>query len=75
METPLRQARRAKQDTQLEVARALNIDQGHYSRIERGEVQPAPELARRLSSYFGGAVSPMEIIDPKYSVAPTQSAL
>ena len=52
METILRTRRLARGLTQIAVAEALGVDQGHYSRIERGDSVPGRLLARDLARYF-----------------------
>lgn len=56
------------------VAKALGIDQGHYCRIEHGQITPAPELARRIATYFGDRVTVLEILDPAHYVQPPEAA-
>lgn len=48
-----------------DVARAVGIDSGNLSRIERGRQTPGRDLAARLSEHFGGRVTEMEIIYPE----------
>lgn len=64
METPLRRLRRARRLTVAEVSRAIGIDQGNLSRIERGE-QFSRRAAAALVAYYGGdAISEIEILYP-----------
>jgi DNA-binding XRE family transcriptional regulator len=74
VDTPLKQARTATGKSQGAVAADLGINQGHYCRIEHGDICPAPGLARRIAKYFGDRVSPMEILDPEYYMHPNEAA-
>lgn len=47
------------------VSKELCIDASHLSRIERGQQIPSPDLAERLSIFFCGEISEMEILYPK----------
>ncbi|MCZ4065473.1 helix-turn-helix transcriptional regulator [Oxalobacter aliiformigenes] len=47
------------------VSDELNISVSHLSRIERGRQVPSPDLAERLSDFFHGEVSEMEILYPQ----------
>lgn len=49
----LKSARAAKRLTQAEVARRLGIDQGYYSRLERGEKTPSLDVLQKLSQVLG----------------------
>ena len=49
----LKSARAAKRLTQAEVARQLGIDQGYYSRLERGEKTPSLDVLQKLSQVLG----------------------
>ena len=62
--TPLRTARLALGLTQGDVWRAVGVDQGQYSRIERGVSIPSPELADRIAKYFAGTVTRDQILFP-----------
>lgn len=54
MENPLREIRLKKFPGGLtEAARALGIDAGNLSRIERGIQAPRPELAKRIAIAYG----------------------
>ncbi len=48
----LRAARKSKKLTLIDVAKRINTDAGHLSRIERGQQMPGPRLAKRLSSFY-----------------------
>lgn len=56
-ETPLQKARTQRKLKQSDVASALGLTQGWYSKIERGETTPDVLLAQRIASYFGTSVS------------------
>jgi len=49
----LKSARAARRLTQAEVAQRLGIDQGYYSRLERGEKTPSLEVLQNLSRVLG----------------------
>ncbi|WAW06872.1 helix-turn-helix transcriptional regulator [Oxalobacter formigenes] len=57
------------------VSKELHIDASHLSRIERGTQIPSPDLAERLSNFFCGEISEMEILYPERftSVSPKPS--
>lgn len=64
MQTPLKSAREACGVTTYDVARAIGIAQSHYSRVENGS-GASPELAEKLSKYFGGKVTEEQILYSK----------
>jgi len=72
--TPLRTIRVASGQTQGDVCRALAMDQGQYSRIERGVSTPSPELADRMAKHFGNAVTRDQILFPYDYMAPEAKA-
>lgn len=65
MQTPLRKMRVEKKLTISEVAVATQIDVGNLSRIERGKQITSLEKAKKLSDFFGGAITAMEILYPQ----------
>lgn len=65
METPLRKIRLEKKLTLQFVAQATDCDPGNLSRIERGVKHATPKLAERLSHFFEGQISEIEIIYPE----------
>ncbi|GAA0469683.1 helix-turn-helix transcriptional regulator [Tatumella punctata] len=65
MQTPLRKMRMEKKLTISEVALAVHCDVGNLSRIERGVQVTSLEMAERLSKFFGGLVSEMQILYPQ----------
>lgn len=65
MDTPLRKIRRARRLTLTDVARSNGMDAGNLSRIERGAQAASPEVAEKLSKYFDGEVTELEIIYPE----------
>lgn len=70
--TPLRREREKRGITQVEVARAIHVDQSHYSKIELGKLQTTPEIAERISMYFGYAISEIQILYPsRFPIAET----
>ncbi|MCC8384611.1 helix-turn-helix domain-containing protein [Photorhabdus laumondii subsp. laumondii] len=65
MKTPLRKIRIEKGLTISEVSRATSVDIGNLSRIERGVQSPSLDTAEKLSCYFKGEVSEMQILYPR----------
>jgi len=64
MKSPLRQIRERKSQTIVEVSRAVQTDPGNLSRIENGKQKASTEMAEKLSQYFGGEISEIEILYP-----------
>lgn len=62
----LRAARKARKLTLKTVAKAVGTDPGNLSRVERGEQAPNRELARKLHSYYDGAVPLASIYDATF---------
>ncbi|MFN9913204.1 MAG: helix-turn-helix transcriptional regulator [Pirellulaceae bacterium] len=56
-ETPLQRARTQRGLKQSDVATALGLTQGWYSKIERGETTPDVLLAQRIANHFKTNVS------------------
>jgi transcriptional regulator with XRE-family HTH domain len=69
MKTPLRMLRLEQKKTIQDVAKATNIDVGNLSRIERGMQVTSLEIAEKLSKYFGGEISEMQILFPQRFLA------
>lgn len=70
--TPLRAERERRGLHAIDVARALEIDQSHYSKIENGKLTPTPKVAERIALYFGHAVTELQILYPeRYPVPDT----
>ncbi len=70
METPLRKIRIKKGYRITYVSKAVNCDHGYLSRAERGIYTPSPALAERLSSFYSGEVTELEILYPgRYETA------
>lgn len=65
MSTPLRKMRVQKKLTIAEVAIATQLDVGNLSRIERGMQVPSLETAEKLSRYFKGKITEMQILYPQ----------
>ncbi|KVG83220.1 hypothetical protein WJ91_06260 [Burkholderia ubonensis] len=64
-ETPLRRLRKSRGLTVAQVSKAVGIDQGNLSRIERGE-QFSRRGAAALVTYFGeSSITEMEILYPE----------
>lgn len=64
MDTPLRKIRLERGLTLTDVSRATDIDEGNLSRLERMEQKASPDTAERLSRFYDGQISEMEIIYP-----------
>lgn len=65
MQTPLRKMREASGLTISEVALAVQIDVGNLSRIERGIQLTSIETAEKISQFFKGKISEMQILYPQ----------
>ncbi|ORM72398.1 transcriptional regulator [Pantoea wallisii] len=65
MTTPLRKMRVEKKLTISEVAIATKLDVGNLSRIERGIQVPSLETAEKLSQFFKGKITEMQILYPQ----------
>lgn len=64
MYTPLRKMRVEKGLTIAEVSKLTEIDVGNLSRIERGKQVTSLETAEKLSKFFEGKISEMQILYP-----------
>ncbi|MDF7657607.1 helix-turn-helix transcriptional regulator [Erwiniaceae bacterium L1_54_6] len=64
-QTPLRAVRQAKGLTLNQVAEAIQLDVGNLSRIERGIQIASLDVAERLSVFFKGQITEMQILYPK----------
>lgn len=51
--TPVKQARISRGLSQKVAAEAIGFDQGGWSRIERGQQAPAPEMVYRIAALLG----------------------
>lgn len=68
MQTPLRKMRIEKGLTISQVAKATNIDVGNLSRIERGVQLTSLENAEKITSFFNGKITEMQVLYPnKYA--------
>ena len=65
MDTPLRKMREKLGITITELSRAVDIDVGNLSRIERGMQQVSLVRAETIAKYFSNEISVMEIIYPQ----------
>lgn len=65
MITPLRSLRKAQGKTLSDVATAIRLDVGNLSRIERGIQVASLEVAEKLSVFFKGEISELEILYPQ----------
>lgn len=63
--TPLKAIRRKRNLTLVEVATAVETDSGNLSRIENAKQTASPDLAERLSKYFGCAITEVQILYPE----------
>jgi transcriptional regulator with XRE-family HTH domain len=63
--TPLQRIREKRGFTQRQVANDNDIDPGQYNRIEKGTYKLTPIKAERLSIYFGGAITELELLYPE----------
>lgn len=63
--TPLRAIRCSKKLRLIDVARAVGIDTGNLSRIERGVQKPSLLLAESLSCFFDGSINELQILYPE----------
>jgi DNA-binding XRE family transcriptional regulator len=61
---PLKATRLERRQTLQKVASAVGTDAGNLSRIENGKQRASPELAERLASHFGYAISEIQILYP-----------
>jgi len=64
-QTPLRAVRLANGLTLSQVAVAVQLDVGNLSRIERGIQAASVDVAERLTTYFHGKITEMQILYPK----------
>lgn len=74
MQTPLRKMRVEKGLTIAEVAIATNLDVGNLSRIERGIQVTSLDTAEKLSQYFKGLITEMEILYPQRYITAAEKA-
>lgn len=63
--TPLREQRKKRRLSGNEVAEAVGTDLSHYYKVERGISTASADLAERLSLFFGGAITELQILYPK----------
>jgi transcriptional regulator with XRE-family HTH domain len=73
--TPLRILREKRGLTTTQVADAVGVNQGHYSRIENGQ-GGSPEMAARIAEYFGREfITELHILYPeRYASEPPKKA-
>lgn len=74
MQTPLRKMRVEKKLTIAEVAMAVQCDVGNLSRIERGAQITSLEMAEKLSKFFDGLVTEMQILYPQRYMSKSNKA-
>lgn len=63
--TPLRKIRLAREESIHQVADAVGTNAGNLSRIETSKQKASPELAEKLATYFGYAVTEIQILYPE----------
>jgi len=74
MDTPLRKMRVETGLTLADLALATEIDVGNLSRIERGKQLTSLKTAERLSQFFGGKISEMQILYPQRYMTEVKAA-
>ncbi|MGE1562106.1 helix-turn-helix domain-containing protein [Pantoea septica] len=74
MQTPLRKMRVEKGLTISEVAIATELDVGNLSRIERGIQVTSLETAEKLSKFFKGKITEMQILYPQRYMSAADNA-
>lgn len=62
--SPLRTIRKLNGFSLQYVCAQVGVDNGHLSRIERGE-QTSPDLAEKLSIFFKNEINEIEILYPE----------
>lgn len=67
--TPLYNVRTASGLSQGALARALGKNRATISRIESGEAQASPELAKLIAEHFVGKITRDEILFPELHAA------
>lgn len=65
MDSPLKRVRLKHEQTLQQVAKAVGIDTGNLSRIERGLQVPSRNLTERLAQYFDYEIAELQIIYPE----------
>ncbi|MFS1563798.1 MAG: helix-turn-helix domain-containing protein [Candidatus Arsenophonus phytopathogenicus] len=65
MQTPLRKIRIENELTIVQVVTAINCDAGNLSRLERGTQSASLELAEKLSRFYEGKISEIQILYPQ----------
>lgn len=65
MDSPLKRARLTARKTLSDVAPAVGLDTGNLSRIENCKQTASKETAEKLSKFFEGAITEMEILYPE----------
>ncbi|NIF57506.1 helix-turn-helix transcriptional regulator [Enterobacter sp. Ap-916] len=74
MDTPLRKMRVERGLTLADLSVATNIDVGNLSRIERGKQLTSIETAEKISRFFDGTISEMQILYPQRYMAAQAAA-
>jgi transcriptional regulator with XRE-family HTH domain len=65
MITPLKRAREDRKISQTQVAAAIGVDRSHYCRVEGGRAGASAAVAKKLSEFFKGKVTRLEILYPE----------
>lgn len=63
--TPLRAIRTARQLSLASVSKAIGLDTGNLSRIERMTQQASPSTAEALANYFDREITEEQILYPE----------
>lgn len=63
--TPLKRVRKKLNLSLRIVAEAVKTNPGNLSRIENGKQKTTPDLAEKLSTFFGQQVSEVQILYPE----------
>lgn len=56
MDNKIAQIRKAKKIQQTELAKKLNIDRTHLSKVENGKIRPSTRLLERIAAELGVSV-------------------
>ena len=63
----LRRARDDSGKTAEEICQAVGCTRPTLYRVEKGEAQPKPKLARRLFTFYSGKVPLSHVYDPEFA--------
>jgi len=65
METPLKRIRIKRELSIYEVADGVKCSASTVSRVERGDQGVSPDMAARISKFFGEGITEQEILYPE----------